>query len=223
MQRLSRWFRDHSLWIVSLGLMLASSGIDGAYMAKWMPLRFGWLGLVLNTMSDISGMVLVYWYGRLQQDRSSRKRRLSNVLVAAEVVAVLYSWFFSWRQLRAVLPQYEEDDWKWVASISAGFIPLLLAFVGYAQSLLAGRIEDLKVEKAPAQVAQKVPAAAEDVRKPKATIDDWRKLVPTLNGQLPELSATDVAEILEEHGYALPSSRTLSHWARVAREEEEEP
>jgi hypothetical protein len=218
MQRLSRWFRDHSLWIVSLGLMLASSGIDGAYMAKWMPLRFGWLGLVLNTMSDISGMVLVYWYGRLQQDRSSRKRRLSNVLVAAEVVAVLYSWFFSWRQLRAVLPQYEEDDWKWVASISAGFIPLLLAFVGYAQSLLAGRIEDPKVEKAPAQVAQKVPAAAEDVRKPKATIDDWRKLVPTLNGQLPELSATDVAEILEEHEYALPSRRTLTHWARLARE-----
>jgi hypothetical protein len=219
MQRLSLWFRDHSLWLVSLGLMLASSGIDGAYMAKWMPEGFGWLGLVLNTMSDISGMVLVYWYGRLQQDRSSRKRRLSTVLLAAEVVAVLYSWFFSWRQLRAVLPQFESQDWPWVAAAAAGFIPLLLAFIGYAQSLLAGRVEDPKPQEKASAIAE---APAAPAGKAKATIDNWREMLPQLDGRATELSADDVAEIISQHGFALPSARTLSHWARVARETTEE-
>jgi hypothetical protein len=184
-----------------------------------MPIGWAWLGLVLNTMSDVSGMVLIYWYGRLQQDRSSRKRRLSNVLLAAEVVAVLYSWFFSWRQLRAVLPQHEPQDWAWVSIIAAGFIPLLLAFVGYAESLLAGRLADRKLPEQPAATAL---APAEPVPKLKATIDDWRQLLPKLNGEIAELSADDVGTILDRHGYALPSSRTLSHWARIAREAEED-
>ena len=35
MKRITRWLQANSLWLVSLGLMVASSGIDGAYMARW--------------------------------------------------------------------------------------------------------------------------------------------------------------------------------------------
>jgi len=135
---MTEWLLRNSLWLVGLGLMLASSGIDGAYMERWNAWRYG--GYVLNTVADLAGMALTYWYGRLQQDRSRTKRRLSAVLLGAETVAVLYSWFFGWRQLLIVLPATEGDATRWVAPIAAGFIPLLLAFVGYAQSLLAGRI-----------------------------------------------------------------------------------
>jgi hypothetical protein len=141
-----RHIRDNSLWLVGIGLMIASSGIDGAYMALWMQDLPGIggaaiLGYILNTTADIAGLVIIYWFGRLQMDRSSTKRRLSYVLLGAEVIAIAFAWFFGWRQLRMVLPSVEGANTEWVAPISAGFIPLLLAFVGYAQSLLAGRIE----------------------------------------------------------------------------------
>ena len=44
-------------------------------------------------------------------------------------------------QLRIVLPAIEPIAWLWVAPVAAGFVPLLLAFIGYTQGLLAGRIE----------------------------------------------------------------------------------
>lgn len=133
--------KQNSLWLVGFGLMLASSGLDGMYMAKWMPVSA--LGLVLNTMSDIASLVLMYWYGRLKQSpRGSKRNKLAGALLPAELVAALYSWFFSWRQLRVVLPAIEPEHWQWVAPIAAGFIPLLLAFIGYAQSLLAGKLGD---------------------------------------------------------------------------------
>ena len=142
---MTTWLMENSLWLVGLGLMLASSGIDGAYMARWMTDLPGIggaavLGYVLNTTSDVAGMVLMYWYGRFRMDRSSRKRSMARFLLGTEAVAVLYSWLFSWRQLRIVLVSVEADA-LWVAPVAAGFIPLLLAFVGYAQALLSGRIE----------------------------------------------------------------------------------
>jgi hypothetical protein len=137
------WARRNSLWLAGFGLMLASSGLDGVYMAKWMPGGLGWLGWTLNTTSDVSGLVLMYWFGRLQQG-GKIKRRLSWALLPAEIVAVGYSWFFGWRQLSAVMPSVESEASTWVAPIAAGFIPLLLAFVGYAQSLLAGKLDTPK-------------------------------------------------------------------------------
>ncbi len=141
--KFSGWIANHSLWLVALGLMLASSGLDGIYMSKWMPVGVNWLGLVLNTMSDIGNLVIMYWYGRLRQSpRGSKRYKLAGVLLPSELVAVTYSWFFSWRQLRAVLPAIEPENWRWVAPVAAGFIPLLLAFIGYAQSLLAGKLDE---------------------------------------------------------------------------------
>ena len=135
-----------SLWLVAAGLMLASSGLDGAYLARWMTDLPGiggaaLLGYVLNTTADVAGLVLTYWYGRLQLDQSATKRKRSAALLIAELIATGYSGFFSWRQLRLVLPAVEGGAARWVAPVSAGFIPLLLAFIGYAQALLAGRIE----------------------------------------------------------------------------------
>ena len=128
-----KWLLDNSLWLASLGLMISSSGIDGAYMSKMMEPSLWPLGYVLNTVSDVSGMVLMYAFGRLQQEhKNSKKWKLSKVLLGAEVVAILYSWFFSWLQLRIVLQPTERADAQWIAPIAAGFIPLLLAFIGWA-------------------------------------------------------------------------------------------
>jgi len=129
-------FYENALWLVALGLMLASSGIDGAYMAQWMP--FSWMGYVLNTTTDVAGMAIVYYYGVLIRDNSkhSKKHKLARVLIGAEVVTVWYSWFFSWRQFKHVMITTEPIDGAWVAPISAAFVPLLLAFIGWTQSLL---------------------------------------------------------------------------------------
>lgn len=162
------WLLDNSLWLVGLGLMIASSGVDGAYMTKWMPPGASWLGYVLNTVSDVAGMVLMYWYGRILQTRQNesggkRKLQLSRALLVAEVLAVGYSWLFSWRQLLIVLPQVEAQATRWVAPLAAGFIPLLLAAVGFAQSLLAGRITATQVAQPKMQVAQSATQPAQAV------------------------------------------------------------
>ena len=139
------WLLDNSLWFAALGLMLASSGIDGAYLAKIMEPRLWPLGYVLNTVSDVSGLIIIYAFGRLQQERrNSKKWKLSWALLGAEAVAVWFSWFFSWRQLRIVLPAVEGPFAESVAMIAAAFIPLLLAFIGWAQALQAGRFEEQK-------------------------------------------------------------------------------
>jgi len=150
-----KWIKRNSLWLVGLGLMLASSGLDGVYMARWMPAGLWWLGLILNTTADCASMAIAYWYGRLQY--SEKKRAPSYVLLAGEAVAVAYSWFFSWRQLRFVLPAVEAADWQWVSWVAAGYIPLLLAFVGYAQSLMATRSATKKTT-SESQPAQSEPA-----------------------------------------------------------------
>lgn len=134
------WLLNNSLWLAALGLMLASSGIDGAYMSYMMEDPLWSLGYVMNTMSDVSGLIIMYAFGRLQQEsKNTKKWKLSRVLLGAELVAVAYSWFFSWRQLLRALQPIEQAATCWVAPIAAGFIPLLLAFIGWAQALRAGK------------------------------------------------------------------------------------
>lgn len=146
--------KQNSLLIIGLGLMLASSGIDGAYLTRIMPSGFFWLGLILNTTADVSGMVLTYYYGLLKRvsPKGSRKYKMANILLGAEVFAVFYSWFFSWRQLLIVMQSVESADYAWIAPIAAAFVPGLLAFIGYTESLLA----DDETNETGAKVARKV-------------------------------------------------------------------
>lgn len=138
------WLQRNSLWLIGFGLMLASSGIDGAYMARWMATPWAWSGYALNTISDVAGEVLMYQFGRLQQEpKNTKKHRLSWWILLAEVIAIIYSWFFSWRQLRIILPAIEGDAAEWVALTSAAFVPILLAAIGYTQALLAGRFTNV--------------------------------------------------------------------------------
>jgi len=173
---MNAWMLDNSLWIAALGLMLASSGIDGAYLSKMMEPRLWVLGYVLNTMSDISGMIIMYWFGRLRQERKGSKRyRLAIALLPAELVTVAYSWFFSWRQLITVLPTTEGLAAQWVAPIAAGFIPLLLAFIGWGQALKAGRFLEPMAE-----IVATMPHK-----------DDKPDIPPYIVGQLPDTKWTE--------------------------------
>lgn len=225
----SRWLLENSLWLVGLGLMLASSGIDGAYMARWMTDLPGIggaavLGYILNTVSDLASIVLTYWFGRLIMDRSTVKRRLARGLIGAEVVAVGFSWLFSWRQLRIVLA-FEPAGW--VAPVAAAFIPLLLAFTGYAQSLLAGRMESersssgiqpatsnvhLIANSAPV-VTSEPPVNTQLTPSVAIGITEWRSLVSTMNGNSP-VDANGVNQWLHEHGYETKPTSTARRWAQ---------
>jgi hypothetical protein len=164
MKKLWTWFLSASLWIVTIGLMVASSGLDGYYIASWMTPGSEWLGYVLNTVSDIASVFVMYWYGRLQQDRSKTKRELSKRLLTFEAVSVAYSWLLSWRQLRMRLYSVEVAtltakvngselakvlEVEIAALLFAGLVPLSLVGVGYAQSLLAGRMGDEQKQSEP--------------------------------------------------------------------------
>ena len=206
---------DNSLWLAALGLMLASSGIDGAYMARMMEPQLWPLGYVLNTVSDLSGLIIMLWFGRLRQGRKGSKRyRLALALLPAEIIAIAYSWFFSWLQLRMVLRPIEGVDAHWVAPIAAGFIPLLLAFIGWGQALREGRFEEPVAQTA----ASETPAIA-TTPPPTATIADWRAILASLNGNERIESAADVQRLLTDHGLASPSPPTARRWAKLAREE----
>ena len=219
------WILTNSLWLVGFGLMLASSGIDGAYMAQWMPDRWQWLGYVLNSTADVSGMALTYFFGRLQQDRAKAKRRLAVIVLGGEIVGVFFSWFFGWRQLLIVLPPVEPVDYRWIAPIAAAFIPLLLAFIGYAESLLAGKFESsekpvnapvVKSEQKPEPV-NAIPASLAPIPAPLKIIElsEYRSLIAGLNGGTPR-TAEAVNQWLEQHGYEQKPVSTARRWALEA-------
>jgi len=197
-----QWVLGASLWIVSAGLMLASSGLDGAYLSKLMPAGWGFLGLVLNTMTDIASEVGMYWYGRIQQDRSKAKRKRARWVLVGQVLLVGYAWLFSWRQLVPIMRQVDPEAANAMSMLAAGFIPLALVVVGYVQSLLAGRIDEEKDDKPaetqqpvviePVNVAQDVPSEP-----PMVTTEERRKRV--LAAYLSDDTPTQ-AELAEQFG-----------------------
>ncbi len=164
-------------------------------------------------------MTLTYYYGRLLRDnaRTSNKHKQARYLIISEVVAVGYSWFFSWRQLRIVIQPIEPVEYDWIAVVSAAFIPLLLAFIGWAQSLIVtppdadGKPVDTKAVtsehrmETTGQPVAAIPAPVVASGKPPAatkTIDAplWRSLVAKMDGDAP-MDAGAVNRWLADHGY----------------------
>ena len=203
-----------SLWVVGFGLMLASSGLDGAFLVKLMPLNWGWLGLVLNTTTDIASEVISYWCGRLAQDASTKKRKMSKLLWVAQFALVFFAWLFGWRQIIPILRTLEPQDWRWLAPLMAAFTPIALVAVGYTQALLAGKIEDAKPAQQVVKVAQ-VDAKPAPLIAP--NIDDWRTICAGLNGERRNMTPVRVNEILMERGFAQKPESTARSWAKAAQ------
>lgn len=223
-----RWLeRNWLLLVVSVGIMLASSGVDGIYMGTWQPPRWTWLGLVVNTMFDIASPVITYKYGKLQS--SSKKRKYTWPLLVFEVVAIGFSWFFSWRQLRIVMPPTEPIDWEWVAPVSAAAVPLVLAGIGYAMSLGETVIttdNDKSVaanDSALSELRAIVEAQAEQIERlswPVARMADWESALAGLNGERAAMTETMARDILAKARLREPSPRTLTRFVAKAKEME---
>jgi len=191
MKRAWELIQRNSLWLVGLGVMAASSGVDGAYMSAWMPDGAGWLGYVLNTTSDAGSEVLMYWFGRLRQERKgSKKHRLSLLLLPAEIVIVAFSWFFSWRQLLRVLGPVEGAQARWVAPVSAAFAPVLLASIGYAQALLAGKFEFTKETH---QETEETQEEAQETAQPTWAEMSKAERILYLSDRQPDLTQSEIA------------------------------
>jgi len=150
--------------------MGASAGIDGAYMAKLMPPV---LGYTLNAVSDISSEVLIFWYARLRQYPKNTKRyRMAWALLVGEVLLTFFAWLFGWRQLLPIVTMLEGPRAaRWLAPVFAAFTPTLLITAGYAQALLAGRIEREKITE-DTQVVTEDTEAAQVVTEQSVTFSD---------------------------------------------------
>jgi hypothetical protein len=211
-----------SLWVASIGLMISSSGLDGAYLAKLMPPGWGLLGLVLNTVADVTSELGMYWYGRLQMDKSSTKRKKAKWLLAGQVILVGYAWLFSWRQLVPIIAQVDPDA-PWMAFIGAAFIPSALLVVGYVQALLAGRIENEKVDAAMESSAVQVepePAPVAVTEKwGTARKADFERVRGKWNGN-GEMNEEQLESELAADKLLMPSRSTVRRWLKLTRKVE---
>jgi len=167
-----RFLAQHSLWIVAAGLMISSASFDGVYL-ETLSVITGF-GYAINVFADITNPALMYWYGRLQQDKYKAKREKSKSILAWERVAIAYSWLFSWRQLRGRVYLVEQAplaaklggseiatviEIELLAFAFAGFVPLMLAGIGALQALIAGRIEEKAGESKPEATVEPAPPA----------------------------------------------------------------
>lgn len=216
-----KWFLRASLWIASAGLMMASGGLDGAYLAKLMPEGWGLLGLVLNLVADITSELGMYWYGRLRMDRSLTKKKGAKWILVGEVVLVGYAWLFGWRQLVPIVAQVDPTA-PWMAWVGAAFIPAALIVVGYIQSLLAGRIEsETKVGQGETAAVVTEPApepATVPVVLPTAKIEHFRLVLDRMNGEGAGLNAEQLESELAADELGLPSPSTVKRWLKMAKE-----
>jgi hypothetical protein len=130
------WCKRHQSVIIGGFLMAASSGLDGVYMTLWMPPAVWWLGLVLNTGADFADLYLGDRMGRLMRSTDGSKRWGGLLALGlGQLIAIGYSWYFGYLQLRRVLPAIEGSAANGIALVAAGFIPLMLAVLGIEDGL----------------------------------------------------------------------------------------
>lgn len=143
MKRLRAFLQDNALMVSGMLLMLASAGIDGKFLSMWMSEGMAWLGYVLNLVADATSYVISNAYGRLQDEEDDSKRKLSRLLLVGEFVGIAYSWLFGYLVLRErfvvifTRPIFGAltTEREVLAFVSAGFVPLMLTLLGYADSL----------------------------------------------------------------------------------------
>jgi len=185
------WILDNSLWLAALGLMLFSSGFDGEYLSKLQPRNLAPLGYALNTMLDIVALVLPYWRLRLSMDRSTVKQDRAKRLGRAEWCGLFWNWLFTWLQLRPIFytievtPPLDTATFvEIVAALAAGFVPVMLKFIGTAQGIRAGREEAASTAattaKSAATAAKSAPVAAQNGGSDAAGAPVTRQVAPVM-------------------------------------------
>lgn len=196
------------LIVASIGLMFASSGLDGSYLSRAMG---PWFGYSLNTVSDIVSEVLMYAFARIRQTarKGSKPWKLSWILLAVNVFMVAYAWFFGWRELRLTLPAIEGDAAKWVAPVMAGFVPVGILGAGIAQALIDG-----KFDASGDQQSTDDDQPTTTKRKKTATIDHWRTIRAEAVPSGVEVTAADVQRLLSKHGFAPAKPSTARRWTK---------
>lgn len=211
MKRLGSWISNNRFWLVGIGLMLASSGLDGAYLAAVM----GPLGFVLNTTVDIASEVIMNEFAMIRRSsaRASRRYRLAGWLLACEAVLVGYSWFLTWRRLLIVLPPIEGAATWWVALVLAGFVPIGLIATGYAQALVVSR-ESAGEQPVAEKVAQSVPLAQPE----QPSVEHWRAIFRQWPRDGRRVGAGDVVSALTGEGWAPVAGSTARRWSHEATE-----
>lgn len=218
-RRLREFVNENILMLSGMLLMLASAGVDGLFLSMWMTKGFGWMGYVLNFVSDCSSYIMSNAYGDLQGNPDPEKRQRSKALLYGEFVNIVYSWMFSYLVLRErfvfimarpIFAKYATLETELLAFVSAGFVPLSLVFLGYADSLNKRYVDDYRAQHTKDATAQQETQSAtaqapemQAVDKPAthsaqhAQYDSKRAhLVALLSNGGAQLSNTELAEIV---------------------------
>lgn len=225
------WIKRNRLFLIGLGLMIANNGTEGLYMSFWQPDKWGWLGIILNFMSDAAVWEIASQYAKMQRVADIDKRKKAKSLLWANVASVAFAWFFGWRQLRVVLVPIEGQDAAWVSMICAAFVPLVLMFIGRAhglrnaaredgqENISAGHLENLQTEIAKLSAIVKVQEQQIDhLSWPIARLSDWRLILSSLNGNGSKVSEKMAKSLLTDAELRPPSERNLARWIAMARE-----
>ena len=197
------WLDRVPLDAISIAVMVASMFLDGAYLR-----RFAYVGAfgticayTLNCVADLAVNKLTREFVRQRMGNLGKWRgRLVFVLLLFAFASFYYTSVFSWREASLQMP----DEPNWLLWSIATFAPTVLAGLGVAEALRAGRSVGAKstnvvpaaapksadvpaVAPEPAPVAPVVPGLAPDERRERV-VAAWR--------DNPLLTQAEVAEMV---------------------------
>ena len=146
-----KWHKDILIWF-SIALSLFSCGFDGAFLSRLMwtnaPVWGFVFGQGLNFAADAVTHVLGNQFAEEQRKapKGSKRRKLSYLLLPADLAALYYSVAFSWYQIRL--------NWQdlpgWLQISAASFAPVFILWLGVARAL-----RDANIKAEPSEAKQK--------------------------------------------------------------------
>jgi hypothetical protein len=189
--------------------MLASSGLDGAYLAA----LIGPLGYLLNTTVDVATEVVIHQATQLrrQNRKGSKLHRMSWLLYGGNAILVAYSAYLSTMYLLTLgLPLVH-------AAITSCLVPVAIALTGLAQALAD---EPPERSERPAAVSERSPAKSEQppAASGRMSIDQWRSLLAEWASDERPASGPAVNDRLQALGYEKLPASTARRWAREETE-----